>query len=111
VVSEEAGCTWKFDPFAFQGLKMGGEEHADMFRNLKCPVGVMYGDISKDHDPATLAFMRTLRPEAPIFTIPHAQHHIMLDQPVAFAASVATLMADWEAKGSFSAADSDTAAA
>jgi len=111
VASDEAGWTWKFDPFAFQGLKMGGEEHADMFRNLKCPVGVMYGDISKDHDPATLAFMRTLRPEAPIFTIPYAQHHIMLDQPVAFAASVATLMADWEAKGSFAATSSSTAAA
>ncbi len=111
VSSEEAGWTWKFDPFAFQGLKMGGEEHADMFKSLKCPVGVMYGHISKDHDPATMAFMRSLRPEAPIFTIPHAQHHIMLDQPIAFASSVATLMADWEAKGALADQAGKTAAA
>lgn len=110
--SEEAGWSWKFDPFAFQGLRMGGEEHADMFRNLACKVGVMYGDISKDYDPETMAFMQSLRPEAPIFTVPFAQHHIMLDQPVAFAASVTTLMADWEAKGALSGAKAkDTAAA
>lgn len=109
--TEEAGWSWKFDPFAFNGLRMGGDEHADMFQNLACNVGVMYGDISKDHDPKTMAFMRSLRPEAPIFTIPFAQHHIMLDQPVAFASAVGALMADWEAKGALSAGKSSATAA
>ena len=109
--SEEAGWTWKFDPFAFQGLKMGAKGHADMFRSLACKVGVMYGDLSKDHDPVNLRYMRTLRPEAPIFTIPHAQHHIMLDQPVGFVASVRTIMADWEASGALSRKSESTIAA
>ena len=83
----------------------------DMFKNLACNVGVMYGDISKDHDLETMAFMRGLRPEAPIFTVPFAQHHIMLDQPVAFASAVGSLMADWEAKGALSASKSSATAA
>ena len=82
-----------------------------MFKNLACNVGVMYGDISKDHDPETMAFMRGLRPEAPIFTVPFAQHHIMLDQPVAFASAVGTLMADWGAKGALSAGKNSATAA
>jgi len=109
--SQEAGWTWKFDPFAFQGLKMGAKEHAEMFRSVACKIGVMYGDLSKDHDPANLRYMRTLRPEAPIFTIPHAQHHIMLDQPVGFVASVRTIMADWEASGVLSKKSESTIAA
>lgn len=107
----EKGWTWKFDPMAFQGLRMGGEEHADMFKNLPCKVGVMYGHISKDHDPDTMAFMKSVRPEAPIFTIPYAQHHIMLDQPIAFASAVAALMSDWEAKGALGLSNKKTVAA
>ncbi len=105
--SDEAGWTWKFDPFAFQELKMSSDEHSEMFRTLACNVSVMYGDHSKDHDPANMAYMRTLQPRAPIFTIPHAQHHIMLDQPVGFASSVKAIMADWEASGALSKASAN----
>lgn len=98
-IADADGWTWKFDPFAFQGLRMGGEEHGAMFKDLKCPVAVMYGHISKDYDPDTMAYMQSQRPEAAIFTVPHAQHHIMLDQPVAFASSVMSIVSGWEANG------------
>jgi len=31
--------------------------------------------------------------------VPGAQHHIMLDQPQAFATAVGALMAQWQAEG------------
>jgi pimeloyl-ACP methyl ester carboxylesterase len=96
--SAEAGWTWKFDAELFNGLRMGGD-HAEIYRNLACKGATMLGLESRDYDPATVTFLRKLAPEKPVFTIAGAQHHIMLDQPHAFAAAVATLMAQWEAEG------------
>jgi len=33
---------------------------------------------------------------APMVEIPQAQHHIMLDQPLALVAALRALLADWE---------------
>jgi pimeloyl-ACP methyl ester carboxylesterase len=34
-------------------------------------------------------------PHAPVVEIPEAQHHVMLDQPLAFAAALHTLLDGW----------------
>ena len=99
--STEAGWTWKFDGPAFNGLRMGDDHHV-IWRDLTCRGATMFGEQSKDYNPARLDYMRKLSPGKPVFTIAGAQHHIMLDQPHAFAASVATMMAQWEAEGSLS---------
>ena len=59
----------------------------------------MFGRDSKDYDPKTITFLRALTPEKPVFTVPNAQHHIMLDQPQAFATAVGALMAQWQSEG------------
>ena len=33
---------------------------------------------------------------APVVEIPQAQHHVMLDQPLALVAALRALLADWE---------------
>lgn len=96
--SEEAGWTWKFNPMIFEGLRMG-DDHAEIYRSLKCPAATMFGAHSKDYTPDQLTFLRELAPRHAAFTIAGAQHHIMLDQPHAFAAAVAALMAKWQADG------------
>ncbi len=96
--STEAGWTWKFDAEIFNGLEMIND-HAEIYKNLKCPKATMFGLESKDFDPASIKFLRELTPDAPVFTVPGAQHHIMLDQPHAFATAVASIMAQWEADG------------
>lgn len=96
--SEEAGWTWKFDAELFNGLRMG-DDHADIYRTLACKGATMIGLESKDYDPSAMSYLARLAPEKPVFTIPGAQHHIMLDQPHAFAAGVAALMAQWETEG------------
>ena len=95
---EETGWTWKFDASIFNGLRMGND-HAEIYANLACRGATMFGLESKDYEPAKLDFLRRLAPEKPVFTVPGAQHHIMLDQPHAFAASVGAIMAQWQAEG------------
>jgi pimeloyl-ACP methyl ester carboxylesterase len=36
-----------------------------------------------------------LGPSAPIVEVPEAQHHVMLDQPLAFVAALRTLLQSW----------------
>lgn len=96
--SSEAGWTWKFDAELFNGLQMGSD-HAEIYKNLACPSATVFGLESKDYDAASVAFLRDLAPHRPVFTVPGAQHHIMLDQPHAFASSVGSLMAQWETEG------------
>ncbi len=100
--STEAGWTWKFDAEIFNGLEMIND-HAEIYKNLKCRKATMFGLESKDFDPASIQFLRNLAPDAPVFTVPGAQHHIMLDQPHAFATAVASIMAQWEADGALTA--------
>jgi pimeloyl-ACP methyl ester carboxylesterase len=95
---EETGWTWKFDHSIFNGLRMGND-HADIYANLACRGATMFGLESKDYEPAKLDFLRRLAPEKPAFIIPGAQHHIMLDQPHAFASAVGALMDVWRAEG------------
>ncbi|WP_421866284.1 alpha/beta fold hydrolase [Parvibaculum sp.] len=95
---EETGWTWKFDPSIFNGLAMGND-HAEIYRALACRGAIMFGLASKDYEPEKVDFLRELAPEKPVFTVPGAQHHIMLDQPHAFATAVGAVMAQWRAEG------------
>ncbi|MDO8288478.1 MAG: alpha/beta hydrolase [Parvibaculum sp.] len=96
--SSEAGWTWKFDAEIFNGLEMG-RDHPEIYKNLKCKRATMFGLESKDYDPTAVDYLREIAPDAPVFVVPGAQHHIMLDQPHAFATAVSSLMAQWEADG------------
>ncbi|MBV1887461.1 MAG: alpha/beta hydrolase [Parvibaculaceae bacterium] len=99
--SDEAGWTWKFDPFIFDGLELG-PDLSDIYAGLPCPTACLYGARSFDYRPSEFAHMRSVRPQGPISTIANAHHHLMLDQPHAFASAVEAIMANWEANGSLS---------
>ena len=101
--SDEAGWTWKFDPMIFNGLRMG-DDHAEIYRSLKCPSATIYGEQSKDYEPEPVADLARIAPDRPISTVAGAQHHIMLDQPVGFASAVSAYVAQWKAAGHLSAA-------
>ena len=34
--------------------------------------------------------------KVPFVSIPHARHHVLLDQPLAFIAALRALLADWD---------------
>ncbi len=96
--SGEEGFTWKFDPLGYRGLVMG-RDHGKIWQTMSCKGAAIFGLESKDYDPETLAYMRKAAPEKPVMTIAGAQHHIMLDQPHAFASAVHAIMAGWDAQG------------
>jgi pimeloyl-ACP methyl ester carboxylesterase len=39
--------------------------------------------------------MRALAPTAPVVIIPEAEHHVMIDQPLAFVTALRGLLAGW----------------
>lgn len=94
LVQVEAGWTWKFDDFLFRRFSFSNM-HEDL-ANLQCRVGVIYGESSAlfTQDIADYMF-RTLNESVPFSGIPDAQHHLFLDQPLAFVASLRTLLAEW----------------
>jgi pimeloyl-ACP methyl ester carboxylesterase len=102
--SEEAGWTWKFDPSIYPGFTVG-YDLPEIYKSIPLPVAGMFGGASHDFDQISrrdvIAYMRDLRPDAPHYDISGARHHIMLDQPRAFASAVLAQMEFWRASGAF----------
>ena len=100
----QEGWTWKFDPSIYQGFVIG-TDLPEIFAGLTCPLAIMFGANSHDFEHMTRreanAYMCKLNPKAAFFEIPDARHHIMLDQPHAFAAGVSAQIASWQIQGCF----------
>lgn len=91
----EGGFTWKFDPAIWQGFSIG--DTADRLKATKCRIAVFRGENSVLMPPEIGEYMfNLLGRAAPVVEIPQAQHHIMLDQPLALAAALRAILADWE---------------
>ncbi len=102
--SDAAGYTWKFDPSIYPGFTVG-RDLPEIYKALPLPLAAMFGADSHDFDKVTrvdaIAHMQSLRPDAPHYDISGARHHIMLDQPRAFAAAINGQMQNWKASGAF----------
>jgi pimeloyl-ACP methyl ester carboxylesterase len=92
---EEGGWTWKFDDGMFRKFEFGTNMHEDLAR-LATRVGVIYGEDSYlfSQDIADYMF-KVLDESVPFVGIPEAQHHLFLDQPLAFVSALRTLLAEW----------------
>lgn len=89
------GWTWKFDDTMFRKFDFGGAMHEDLAK-LKCRVGVIYGEDSYLFSQDIADFMfKVLDESVPFVGIPEAQHHLFLDQPLAFVSALRTLLAEW----------------
>ena len=91
----DGGWTWKFDVRAM-GTRRWGEPFHEHLQKLRCRAGLIFGQNSKLVSRDTADYMSELiGPDAPIVEIPEAQHHVMLDQPIAFVAALRTLLDGW----------------
>ena len=82
--SEDGGWTWKFDEDLPSAMK-DGERQPEDYQNLKVPLGLIYGAESELFSQRTLDYMRELVPQDfPAISVADAQHHVFLDQPLAF---------------------------
>jgi len=88
------GWIWRFDPMIFGRLNV--EDSFGLLANPKCPVALLWGDKSFLMPPYRVARMREALPEnSPAIAIPDAEHHVMIDQPLAFVAALRGLFAGW----------------
>ncbi|HXL99807.1 MAG TPA: alpha/beta hydrolase [Rhizomicrobium sp.] len=90
----EGGFTWKFDPAIWQRFSIG--DTAARLKAIKCRIAIFRGENSILMPPQIGEYMfNLLGRAAPVVTIPEAQHHVMLDQPLALVAALRALLADW----------------
>ena len=92
------GWTWKFDDTMFNKFEFGTDLHKDLAR-LQCRVGVIYGEDSYLFTQDIADFMfKVLDESVPFVAIPEAQHHLFLDQPLAFVEALGEICAELAAK-------------
>ncbi len=89
------GWTWKFDRAAF-GEHPLEEPFRQYLRLASCRKALIYGQKSAlvSHEAASYMSM-LMGPRAPVLEVPGAQHHVMLDQPLAFVAALRTVLEAW----------------
>ncbi len=79
------GWVWRFDPFLFRHFDFG-RPYRDL-RQARCPVTLVRGGRSRLLTTELMAHALSLAPAGTqVLELPDADHHVMVDQPQAFAA-------------------------
>ena len=90
---DDGGWGWKFDDDLLDTLS-GAERDPVDYENLRLPTAVIYGADSELFSKRTLEYMRELIPNpVEAVALPDAQHHLFLDQPLAFVEELQALLA------------------
>lgn len=87
----EGGWTWKFDSKIFLRSRMEPEELAQ----APCKVALIRGERGMATLDITADVADRLGGHVPVTVIRDAGHHIMLEQPIALAAAMQTLLGQW----------------
>lgn len=91
----EGGWTWKFDPAIWQRFKM--PDLGDLLTRIACPAALMWGERSNLMHAETLDYMIAQMPkDVLLLPLPDADHHVMIDQPLAFVAGLRGGLAGWK---------------
>jgi len=96
----EGGWTWKFDPGIFASGPDDREKLLQQgFRIARAPgrKAIVYGQDSLLFDADSSDYVRECGGgEIPMIGLPGAGHHLMLDEPIAFACVLNTILAMWQ---------------
>ncbi|MGB0267672.1 MAG: alpha/beta fold hydrolase, partial [Pseudomonadales bacterium] len=86
VMAIDGGYAFKFDTDMPEVMTGVDRDRAEAnLRALTLPLGLIYGEDSELFSKNTLGYMESLRPfTAPPVGLAKAQHHLFLDQPLAF---------------------------
>ena len=91
--NESGGYTWRFDPSIWTGVRED-IDHEKNLRQITCPLTFMNGAESVLVPEKAFGYIRSiLGPDVALISIPHAQHHIWLDQPIAFISALRARLA------------------
>ena len=93
----EGGWRWRFDPNLWDKMDHAGrgEQEAEL-AGVRCPIAFVWGERSRLMEDDVVAYTRAHAPPGtPMFAIPEAGHHVMLDQPLALVAGLRGLFSAW----------------
>ncbi|MEE4277337.1 MAG: alpha/beta hydrolase [Halieaceae bacterium] len=101
----EGGWTWKFDISVFEsdfGMKERMQRQGETIARTPGRKAIVYGEDSVLFDDDSADYVRECVRECgtasiPMIGIPGARHHLMVDEPIAFASVLRTLLAQWAA--------------
>ena len=94
ITEVDGGWSWKFDDQLFRKFRF--DNMSEALASLACRVGVIYGGKSTLFGQDIVDYMyEVLDSSVPFVAIPEADHHLFLDQPLAFVAAVRALLAEW----------------
>jgi pimeloyl-ACP methyl ester carboxylesterase len=95
------GWTWRFDPAL--RLKTRKIAIAPYLAAMRCPLVMVAGERSNLMTPPVKEYMAHIAPAGtPWVSIPDADHHVMLDQPLALASALNALLTVWPQGGRLS---------
>lgn len=87
--------TWCTDPAS--GVPVNHDEHRARLRHLTVPLALLRGECSRLVDAEVGDHLREVAPgSARYVEIPDADHHILLDRPLALVAALRSLLAMWK---------------
>jgi pimeloyl-ACP methyl ester carboxylesterase len=89
----DGGWTWKFDPALWQKLVHKRRDPMEMMKAIACPVAFFRGAQSELVTDEVWGFMKAVFKDAPMVSIPEAEHHLILDQPLAVCTALDALFA------------------
>ena len=94
------GWTWKFSPSVYPKEESAKHEWSKIGEKIVVTPGrvaIIYGRESMLFTPDSANYIRELGGNhIPIIDIPHARHHLMLDQPIAFITALKSILAFWQ---------------
>ncbi|MBQ0772037.1 alpha/beta hydrolase [Parasphingorhabdus sp.] len=96
---EQQGWSWKFDPMVFDRNENDMAKWAQTpqrIADLPHRLAMIYGENSKLFDADSAAYIRELGgSHVPMIAVPEAEHHLMLDQPLALVTALRSVLALW----------------
>lgn len=89
----DGGFSWKFDVNLWAKMEFQRRDPEVLRDTAKCPLAFFRGSETTLVTDEIWAFMHsTFGPDTPMISIPAAGHHLILDQPLAIASALETLM-------------------
>jgi pimeloyl-ACP methyl ester carboxylesterase len=104
----EGGVSWKFDPGVFtrRSGPNNPSDYSALLARAACRVAIINGSDSAIVSDDTRSYMAELLANSPAATagvpfveVPEAQHHVLLDQPLALVTALRAVLGSWHPVG------------
>lgn len=94
-VEYDDGWVWKFDEEQGTRMKRSGDLEDDLAA-VTAKIALIYGENSASFSKRSADYMKSLKPALQVMELADAQHHLFLDQPLAFVDALKSVLDGWK---------------